>query len=70
MNQYLELQFGLDSLGEHDVRAAGFDDVLDFTTPPAAFGPIDPAIIVPTSANPNVAIHAAYDYYARHTPEY
>ena len=81
INKYLEQQFGLDSLGAHDVRATGFDDVLDFTTSPRPFTAIDPTMTYsPTSANPNFRVRASAllgkvgrsqrDYYAEHTPEY
>ena len=81
INKYLEQQFGLDSLGQHDVRAASFDDVLDFSQPPHPFVPINPAIVyAPTSLNPNFRVRSSAllgkvgrserDFYAARTPEY
>lgn len=60
INKYLEQQFGLDSLGAHDVRANSFDDVFDFTQTPPAFRSITSIEVAsPTSANPNFAVRPA-----------
>jgi phospholipase C len=56
----LETLFGLDSLGTHDVRAADFMDVFDFTQTPHPYVPITSVeTTMPTSANPNFVIRPA-----------
>jgi len=53
INRSLEEWFGLGSLGQHDVFTTTFDDVFDFSKPPAPLVPINPTMIVtPTNATP------------------